>query len=98
MAKLSEGEISSILAAEPQWTLSGGALTREWVFKNFAEAMVFVNRVASLAEAAEHHPDIGIRYNKVRLSLISHDLGGITERDAAFVTHLERESNVFSWR
>jgi 4a-hydroxytetrahydrobiopterin dehydratase len=91
MAKLSEGEIQSILAAQLQWTLADGALTREWVFKDFAEAMAFVNRIAALAEAAGHHPDIDIRYNRVRLSLISHDLGGITGRDAAFVTRLQQE-------
>ncbi|MEO6803092.1 MAG: 4a-hydroxytetrahydrobiopterin dehydratase [Granulicella sp.] len=92
MAKLSEGEIKSILAAQPQWKVADGALTREWVFKDFVEAMTFVNRIAAIAEAAGHHPDIDIRYNKVRLSLISHDLGGITERDAAFVTHLQQET------
>jgi 4a-hydroxytetrahydrobiopterin dehydratase len=91
MAKLSAGEIDSILVAQPQWSVVGEALSREWVFKDFAEAMAFVNRVAALAEEVDHHPDIDIRYNKVRLNLISHDLGGITGRDADFVTRLAGE-------
>jgi 4a-hydroxytetrahydrobiopterin dehydratase len=90
MAKLNEGQIKAVLAAQPEWTLADGALTREWVFKDFVEAMSFVNRVASLAEEVGHHPDIDIRYNRVRLSLISHDSGGITERDAALVTRLSK--------
>jgi 4a-hydroxytetrahydrobiopterin dehydratase len=91
MAKLNEAEINAVLTAQPEWTLKDGALTREWVFKAFAEAMAFVNHVASIAEEAGHHPDIDIRYNKVRLSLVSHDLGGITGRDAALATRLSKE-------
>ncbi len=55
------------------------------------EAMAFANRVADLAESAGHHPDIDIRYNKVRLGLISHDAGGITTRDAKMAARLGRE-------
>jgi 4a-hydroxytetrahydrobiopterin dehydratase len=51
--------------------------------------MGFVNRVAIMAEKADHHPDIDIRYNKVRLGLVSHDAGGITRRDAAMVAKLD---------
>ena len=54
---------------------------REWTFPDFAAAMVFVSRVAELAEAANHHPDIEIRYNRVKLLLTSHDSGGLTKRD-----------------
>ena len=56
--------------------------------------MTFVNRVAALAEAAGHHPDIDIRYNQVRLALVSHDAGGITERDANMANRLSNESEV----
>jgi 4a-hydroxytetrahydrobiopterin dehydratase len=82
MAKLSAREIEAVLAEQPQWRLEGGALTRDWTFQDFVEAMAFVNRVAALAEEANHHPDMDIRYNKVRLALVSHDAGGITERDS----------------
>jgi 4a-hydroxytetrahydrobiopterin dehydratase len=50
-------------------------------FENFVEAMKFVNRIAAAAEAANHHPDIAISYNKVTLALVSHDSGGVTQRD-----------------
>jgi 4a-hydroxytetrahydrobiopterin dehydratase len=65
----------------PLWTLQRGELVRHVEFRNFIDAMQFVNSVAELAEGAGHHPDIDIRYNKVRLALMSHDAGGLTERD-----------------
>jgi 4a-hydroxytetrahydrobiopterin dehydratase len=80
----------SVLAAEvvqerlrgiPHWKLEGKEIARHYEFPDFAAAMVFVNRVAAEAEKAGHHPDIDIRYNKVRLGLVSHDKGGLTERD-----------------
>ena len=68
-----------------------GKLVRDWVFGDFMQAMTFVNRVAELAESAGHHPDIDIRYNQVRLGLVSHDSGGITNRDAAMADSLSKE-------
>lgn len=65
----------------PLWRLERGELVRDRQFENFVEAMQFVNSVAELAEGAGHHPDVDIRYNRVRLALISHDAGGLTERD-----------------
>ena len=65
----------------PGWENNGKEITRLYKFKDFAEAMVFVNKVAGLAEAADHHPDIDIRYNKVRLTLSTHSAGGLTEKD-----------------
>ena len=53
--------------------------------------MVFVNRVAALAESAGHHPDIDIRYNRVLLGLVSHDAGGITKRDTAMAGRIDSE-------
>jgi 4a-hydroxytetrahydrobiopterin dehydratase len=63
------------------WKLAGGEIVREFSFSDFLAAMKFVNAIAEKAEAAGHHPDIDIRYNKVRLALVSHDMGGLTERD-----------------
>jgi 4a-hydroxytetrahydrobiopterin dehydratase len=92
MAKaLSTAEITEALQSHPEWKLEGGKLVRKWTFKDFAEAMVFVNRVAAVAETAGHHPDIDIRYNQVALGLISHDAGGITARDTAMAVQLDRE-------
>jgi 4a-hydroxytetrahydrobiopterin dehydratase len=61
--------------------MENGELTRTFTFADFRAALGFVNRVGELAEAAGHHPDIDIRYNKVRLGLVTHDSGGITAKD-----------------
>jgi 4a-hydroxytetrahydrobiopterin dehydratase len=88
---LSAAEIEEVIKTHPAWKLQGGKLVREWTFKDFVEAMKFVHRVAELAEAAGHHPDIDIRYNRVVLGLISHDAGGITRRDAAMAGRIDKE-------
>jgi 4a-hydroxytetrahydrobiopterin dehydratase len=89
--KLNAAEIEETLKSHPEWHLETGKLARKWTFKDFVEAIAFVNRVAAAAEAAGHHPDIDIRYNQVVLGLISHDAGGITRRDAAMASRLDKE-------
>ena len=65
-----------------EWRQEGEALVRDDKFKDFAEAMAFVNRVADLAEEANHHPDILVHgWNNVRLSLTTHSAGGLTDND-----------------
>ncbi len=88
---LTQPEIEEVLRMHPDWKLQGGKLVREWTFKDFVAAMAFVNQVAGIAEAAGHHPDIDIRYNRVQLGLVSHDAGGITQRDAAMAANLSKE-------
>ena len=78
---LSAAEIDQALHSLPGWKRQGDSIARVFQFGNFLEAMEFVNRIAVVAEAANHHPDIVINYNKVTLSLVSHDSGGITQRD-----------------
>jgi 4a-hydroxytetrahydrobiopterin dehydratase len=85
---LTTAEIEDVLKANPEWKFQQGKLVREWTFKDFLQAMAFVNRVAEIAEAAGHHPDIDIRYNRVLLGLVSHDAGGITKRDAAMASRI----------
>jgi 4a-hydroxytetrahydrobiopterin dehydratase len=63
------------------WKIDAGELVKTFNFKDFREALAFVNRVGEAAESAGHHPDIDIRYNRVRLSLVTHDAGGLTEKD-----------------
>jgi 4a-hydroxytetrahydrobiopterin dehydratase len=63
------------------WAEVDGALQREFELPSFAEAIAFVNRVAELAEAENHHPDIAISYKRVTLRWTTHSAGGITERD-----------------
>jgi 4a-hydroxytetrahydrobiopterin dehydratase len=84
-------EIDNFRTANPEWNLKEGKLVREWTFRDFVAAIAFVNRVAAAAEAAGHHPDIDIRYNRVLLGLVSHDAGGITERDTAMASRLGTE-------
>ena len=81
MPALSPQEIASQLSSLPAWQVEAGELVRTFQLKDFVAAMTFVNRVAELAEAAGHHPDIDIRYNKVRLGLVTHDAGGLTQKD-----------------
>jgi 4a-hydroxytetrahydrobiopterin dehydratase len=88
---LTEEDLHLLLAEHPEWSLNEGTLVRQWTFKDFNEAIEFVKSVAVLAELAQHHPDIDIRYNKVQLALVSHDAGGITARDARMARQLSAE-------
>lgn len=81
MAVLSEAEIQSSLQKLSGWKYRDKAIRRVYEFPDFSQAMKFVNKVAEAAEQANHHPDIDIRYNKVTMSLTSHDSGGVTNRD-----------------
>lgn len=91
MKVINASETEALMKENPGWRLESGKLVRDWSFPDFVQAMAFVNRVADLAESAGHHPDIDIRYNRVRLGLISHDAGGITPKDAEMVGRIQRE-------
>lgn len=78
---LTPEEIKQHLGERTGWQVQDGQLTRTFQLDTFALALNFVNRVGELAARAGHHPDIDIRYNKVRLSLSTHDAGGITAKD-----------------
>ena len=78
---LSASEIDLALQKLTGWKRQGEAIERVFQFGNFLQAMEFVNKIAVAAEAANHHPDIAINYNKVKLALVSHDSGGVTQRD-----------------
>jgi 4a-hydroxytetrahydrobiopterin dehydratase len=89
MARLSDDEINERLASLAGWERLGDALCRQLSFGTFAEAMAFVNRVAATAEELDHHPDILIEYKTVTLTLSSHDVGGISERDFRLARGIE---------
>jgi len=76
--------VESRLAKVPEWSELNGAIQRTFQFAGFVAAMEFVRTVAAEAERAQHHPDILIRFDKVTLTLSTHDAGGITEKDFAF--------------
>ena len=78
---LADAEVARELATTPGWARDGQAIARTWRFADFKAAMIFVNRVAALAEEMNHHPDIVINYSEVTLRLSSHDAGGLTRRD-----------------
>ena len=84
MAPLSEDEIRAGLAGIEGWELvEGPAISRQVKVKTFPDAVALVLRVSYAAEAADHHPDIDIRYNKVRFTVSTHSEGGVTAKDFA---------------
>ncbi len=92
MALLSDAEIDQRLAAAEGWERSeGNSIEREWKFADFAGAISFVDRVAELSEAANHHPDILLHgWNKVRLTLSTHSQGGLTAADFDLAAQIDR--------
>jgi 4a-hydroxytetrahydrobiopterin dehydratase len=86
---LSDTEVKAALADVPGWELAGADIVKEYKFANFVAAMAFVNQVAERAEAANHHPDIDIRWNKVRLALSTHSEGGLTRNDFGLAAEIE---------
>lgn len=81
MARLTAAQIRAVLPTVPSWERRGCVITRTYQFADFAQAIKFVNAVARLAERAWHHPDIGVQWNRVTLTLTTHDAGGLTEKD-----------------
>jgi 4a-hydroxytetrahydrobiopterin dehydratase len=90
MTALSDTEIEERLAGAGDWGRSDGSIVRELSLPDFAAAIAFVNRVAELAEAANHHPDILVHgWNKVRLTLSTHSEGGLTDADFALARQID---------
>jgi 4a-hydroxytetrahydrobiopterin dehydratase len=91
MPKLSAAEISARLRALPGWTYGNHAIGKQYRFKDFMAAIGFINRIAPRAEAADHHPDMLINYSRVTFSCSTHSAGGVTEKDFALASQIERE-------
>jgi 4a-hydroxytetrahydrobiopterin dehydratase len=90
MATLSDSEIQARLAECAGWQLADGSIEREWALADFSTAIAFVNRVAELAEQANHHPDILLHgWNKVRLTLSTHSQGGLTDADFNLASRID---------
>jgi 4a-hydroxytetrahydrobiopterin dehydratase len=82
--KIATEQVSNLLAALPQWRYQperGGSITRDWIFIDFSEAFGFMTRVALLAEQHGHHPEWSNVYNRVSITLTTHDAGGLSSRD-----------------
>jgi 4a-hydroxytetrahydrobiopterin dehydratase len=81
MKVLSIKEVNQYLESLDDWQIDGEAIKREWIFKDFTEAIDFINMIAVIAENHNHHPEIFNVYNRVSLRFNTHDAGGITEKD-----------------
>lgn len=90
MAKLTPTQIKTELQTVPDWKKKGSAISRTYPFKDFPAAIKFVNALAKIAEKEWHHPDIDIRWNKVTLTLTTHDEGGLTEKDFSLARKFDR--------
>ena len=91
MALLSKAELDAGLAGLPGWRVEGDAIVREYTFEGgFLGSIGFVDRLAEAAEAANHHPDLAISWNRVTVTLSTHSEGGVTARDLALVGEADR--------
>ncbi len=96
VVKLSDDDVQKNLRTVPGWDLKNGELQRSFTLPTFPAAIFFVNAVAHIAEIVQHHPDINIAYNKVLLSVATHSVGGITEKDFALARRVNELWKVFS--
>jgi len=81
MPKLLHAEAEQKIKSLSGWTLEGDAIRKQYTFKDFLEAIAFVNRLAPKVNAADHHPDILVNYKKVTLTFSTHSEGGLTDKD-----------------
>ncbi len=88
MQMITGDELTRALSRLPGWGIESRSIVQTYIFTDFVDAMRFVNGAADLAEKMGHHPDIDIRYNRVRVELTTHDSGGITALDLEFASRL----------
>jgi 4a-hydroxytetrahydrobiopterin dehydratase len=86
---LSSKDVDERLKSVMGWKRDGDEIEKKFQFADFKEAMQFVNKVAAAADAADHHPDIKIQYNKVKLTLSTHSEGGVTEKDFSLAQQID---------
>jgi 4a-hydroxytetrahydrobiopterin dehydratase len=87
---LKDAEIKECASQLSGWAVEGKQLRCTRLFKDFIEAIAFVNKLVAPSEAAGHHPDIAISYNKVTVNLTTHDAGGLTEKDFALAQQISK--------
>jgi 4a-hydroxytetrahydrobiopterin dehydratase len=93
---LSDEQVAQALAGLPGWAREGDTIVKEYDCASFPAAIRFVVAVGDRAEAANHHPDIDIRWRRVRLALTTHDEGGLSDKDVALAGEIERLSGEVS--
>lgn len=91
--KLADKAIQEQIQTLEGWKRKGGQIHKTYQLKSFKDAIIFVNRVASLADEADHHPDIDVRYNKVHLTLTTHSAGGLTEKDFELARRIDHATS-----
>jgi 4a-hydroxytetrahydrobiopterin dehydratase len=96
MAKLEQAEIERRLAALPGWEFKDNAISKLYRLKTFMDGIAFVNQVAKMAEAADHHPDIKINYTRITFSCSTHDQGGVTEKDFKLASQIEEAFKAYA--
>lgn len=89
---LDEEILTRWLKANPGWSRTGNAIEKTFSFPGFMEAVAFVNRMAEIAEEMDHHPDLDIRYDKVRVGLATHSAGGVTAMDTTLAAKADGTS------
>jgi len=89
MAKLTDEQVQDGLTSLPGWERQGDEIVKEYKFGGFGDAVAFVTRIAFRADKADHHPDLDIRYNKVRVALSTHSEGGLTGKDLDLAAQVE---------
>ncbi len=90
MAKLSDGQIAEKLKALSGWEYKDNAITKLFRFKQFMDGIGFIDRIARIAEAADHHPDITISYTRIRFACSTHSEGGVTDKDFKLAAEIEQ--------
>ena len=90
---LTDASISDWIESHGGWSRSEDLIEKTYSFDSFRDSVVFVNRVATLADEADHHPDIDIRYDKVRIGLATHSEGGITDKDTSLAEQIDRATS-----
>jgi len=93
MAKLGDGEIADRLKSLSGWEYKDNAISKLYRFKEFMDGIRFINRVAEIAEAADHHPDIHVNYTRVTFTCTTHSEGGVTVKDFTLCTNIEKVFN-----
>ena len=96
MPKLTDDQVAAALAGLPGWDREGDMIVKTFELATFPAAVDFVVAIADRAEAANHHPDIDIRWRRVRIALTTHDDGGLSEKDVALAGEIEARAGAFS--
>lgn len=96
MAKLEKAEIEQRLSTLPGWEFKDDAISKLYRFKEFMDGIKFLNRVAEMAEAADHHPDVKINYTRITFTCSTHDQGGVTEKDFKLATQIEEAFKAYA--